>query len=122
MITDENGELLAFIIAMADLSEAIKNSRGRILPFGWARILWAMKTSKRLQLLLGAIHPNYQNKGLDAVLATMLFGSALKLGFKTVDSHLIMKDNLKMRGEIEKLEGFNLYKEYCIFRKNLVVG
>ena len=32
MITDENGELLAFIIAMADLSEAIKNSRGRILP------------------------------------------------------------------------------------------
>ncbi|MPL56459.1 hypothetical protein SDC9_01945 [bioreactor metagenome] len=122
MITDENGELLAFIIAMADLSEAIKNSRGRILPFGWARILWAMKTSKRLQLLLGAIHPKYQNKGLDAVLATMLFGSALKLGFKTVDSHLIMKDNLKMRGEIEKLEGFNLYKEYCIFRKNLVVG
>ena len=81
-----------------------------------------MKTSKRLQLLLGAIHPNYQNKGLDAVLATMLFGSALKLGFKTVDSHLIMKDNLKMRGEIEKLDGFNLYKEYCIFRKNLVVG
>ena len=74
---------------------------------------------KRLQLLLGAIHPNYQNKGLDAVLATMLFGSALKLGFKTVDSHLIMKDNLKMRGEIEKLEGFNLYKEYCIFRKKL---
>ena len=33
-----------------------------------------------------------------------------------------MKDNLKkMRGEIEKLEGFNLYKEYCIFRKKLVV-
>ena len=30
-----------------------------------------------------------------------------------------MKDNLKMRGEIEKLEGFNLYKEYCIFRKKL---
>lgn len=119
MITDEKGELLAFIIAMADLSEAIKKSKGRILPFGWARILWAMKTSKRLQLLLGAIHPNYQNKGLDAVLATMLFGSALKLGFKTVDSHLIMKDNTKMRGEIEKLEGFNLYKEYCIFRKKL---
>ena len=46
MITDENGELLAFIIAMADLSEAIKNSRGRILPFGWARIFWAMKTRK----------------------------------------------------------------------------
>ena len=30
-----------------------------------------------------------------------------------------MKDNLKMRGEIEKLEGFNLYKEYCILGRNL---
>lgn len=107
------------MIAMADLSEAIKNSKGRILPFGWARIFWTMKTSKRLQLLLVAIHPNYQNKGLDAVLATMLFESAIKSGFKTVDSHLIMKNNTKMRGEIEKLEGFNLYKEYCIYRKKL---
>lgn len=120
IITDENGEVIAFVIAMADLSDAIRNSRGRILPFGWARIFWAMKTSKRLQLLLGAIHPNYQNKGLDAVLATSLFTSAINLGFKTVDSHLIMKDNLKMRGEIEKLDGFKLYKEYCIFRKKLL--
>ncbi len=119
MIENEKGEIVAFVIAMADLSDAIRKSRGRMLPFGWARIFYAMKTSKRLQLLLGAVAPEMQNKGLDAVLATKLFGSAIKLGFKTVDSHLIMRDNTKMRGEIERLKGSVMYKEYAIFRKNI---
>ena len=48
----------------------------------------------------------------------MLFGSALKLDSNSrFSSHYERQP--KMRGEIEKLEGFNLYKEYCIFRKKL---
>lgn len=119
IITDENQKVIAFVVAMADFSKGLKRAKGRLFPFGWFHILRAAKTSKRLVLLLGGISPTYQNKGLDAVLATYLFGSAIKLKFESVDSHLIMKENYKMRAEIERLPNHRMYKEYTIFRKAL---
>ena len=117
IITDNNNKVIAFIVAMADLSEGIRKAKGRLLPFGWYHILKASKKSKRLVLLLGGVSPEMQNKGLDAILATRLFRSAIDLGFKTMDSHLIMEENRKMRNEIERLKGFRLYKEYQIYKK-----
>ncbi|MDY3525340.1 hypothetical protein PG310_06535 [Riemerella anatipestifer] len=119
IISDDSGRVVAFVIAMADLSQGIKKAKGRLLLLGWFHILRASKTSKRLVLLLGGIAPDYQNKGLDAVLATHLFGSAIKLGFKSVDSHLIMRENHKMRAEIERLPNHRMYKEYTIYKKEI---
>lgn len=119
LVLDTNNRVIAFVIAMPDLSRAIRKSKGRLLPFGWFRILREMRKSKRLVLLLGGVHPNFQNKGLDAVLAVRLISSALKLGYTMMDSHLIMKENDKMRSEIERLPNFRLYKEYTIYKRNL---
>lgn len=119
LILDKNDRVIAFVIAMPDLSEAIKKVKGRLLPFGWFRILREMKKSKRLVLLLGGVHPEFQYKGLDAVLAVKLIEAALKLGFTIMDSHLIMEENQKMRSEIERLQDFRLYKKYTIYSKTL---
>ncbi|HMY83091.1 MAG: GNAT family N-acetyltransferase [Saprospiraceae bacterium] len=119
LITDESGEVVAFVIGMPDLSGAIKKSRGRIFPFGWFHILRAFRNSKRMVLLLGAVKNEMQNKGLDAVLAVRLIRSALDLGFDIMDSHLIMRKNIKMRREIERLENHRMYKEYTIYSKEL---
>lgn len=119
VICGKDGEVLAFVVAMADLSIGIRKARGRLFPTGWYHILRAGKSSKRLVLLLGAISEKVRNKGLDAVLAEKLLGDAVNLGFTKVDSHLIMKDNYKMRREIERLEGHRRYKEYCIYKKDL---
>lgn len=119
VITNKEGKVLAFIIAMADLSNGIRKARGRILPTGWFHILRAGKKSKRLVLLLGAIANEARNRGLDAILGHLLLDDAIKKGFTSLDSHLIMKENYKMRREIEKLENFRLYKEYRIFSKKI---
>lgn len=119
LITDEDDDVVAFVIGMPDLSGGIRRARGRLLPFGWYHIWKSSRKSKRLVLLLGAVKNELQNKGLDAMLAVSLIRSALDLGFKEMDSHLIMKDNIKMRREIERLEGYRQYKEYAIYRKDL---
>ncbi len=104
---------------MPDLSKAMKKAKGRLFPLGWYHILKASRKSDILMLLLGAIRNDYQRKGVDGILAVHLIKSALKIGFKTMDSHLIMRENKKMRNEIERLEGFKMYKEYAIYSKNL---
>lgn len=119
MIANKDGKIIAFVIAMPDLSQGIKKAKGRLFPFGWIPILWASKKSKKLMLLLGGVDNDMQNKGLDALLGIKLFHSALNLGFTTLDSHLMMKDNVKMRREIERIENHRLYKEYTIYKKLL---
>lgn len=119
LITDDQNEVIAFVIAMPDLSDAIKKAKGRLFPLGWLYILSAMKTSKRLVLLLGAVKNEYQDRGLDAVLAIHLIESATQLGFQIMDSHLIMKENTKMRKVIERIENHRLYKEYTIYSKDI---
>lgn len=119
LIVNENNQVVAFVIAMPNLSPAIRKAKGRLFPFGWYHILKENRNSKRLVLLLGAVQNEMQNKGLNAVLAVKLIESALELGFTIMDSHLIMSENNKMRGEIERLDDFKLYKEYTIYEKNL---
>lgn len=119
IISNKQGEVIAFIIAMADMSLGIRKAKGRLLPWGWYHIYQSAKRSKRLVLLLGAISPAYQGKGLDAILASRLLGSAQKLGFILMDSHLIMKENHKMRNEIERIPQHKCYKKYAIFSKNI---
>lgn len=117
LIVDKDDEVVGFVIAMPDLSRAIRKSRGRIFPTGWFHLLREMKTSKRLALLLGGVDTAMQHKGLDAVLGVRLMQSALDLGFTVMDSHLIMKDNIKMRREIERLDNYRRYKEYTIYSR-----
>lgn len=119
IVTNKEGKVIAFVIAMPNVNEGIQKARGHLFPFGWFHILRAMKTSKRLVLLLGAVQNEMQNKGLDAMLAVKLLNSAIQLGFKVMDSHLIMRKNTKMRGIIERIDGNRMYKEYGIFRKEI---
>lgn len=117
IITDQNNQVIAFVVAMPNLGPAIRKAKGRLFPLGWFHILKENRKSKRLVLLLGGVQNEMQHKGLDAVLAVKLISAALNLGFTMMDSHLIMKENHKMRREIERLENHKLYKEYSIFRK-----
>ena len=61
----KDGEVVAFIIAMPDMTEGIVKARGRLLPFGFFRVLRAARKTKQLDLLLGAIKEKYRGQGLD---------------------------------------------------------
>ena len=120
IVTNSDNKIIAFVVAMSDFSKGIKKAGGRLFPFGWIPILRSMKTSKTLVLMLGAIDEEYRQKGLDALMASSLLSDARRLGFKHLDSHLIMESNTRMRQEMERLNGSKLYKRYCIYQKDIV--
>lgn len=120
IITNQENQIVAFIVAMSDFSRGIKKAGGRLFPFGWIPILRSMKSSNTLVLMLGAIDEEYRQKGLDALMANSLLNDARRLGFKHLDSHLIMESNTRMRQEMERLDGSTLYKRYCIYQKEIV--
>jgi ribosomal protein S18 acetylase RimI-like enzyme len=118
VVVNERKESVAFVIGMPDISKGIKKSRGYILPIGILHILLAGRRTKQLNLLLGAIHPDYQNRGLDTIMGSAMLDSARKQGLQYIDSHLEMESNSKVRAEMEYMGG-EVYKTYRVFGKSL---
>ncbi len=116
----ENGkkEVVAFVLGMPDISEGIRKCKGYVLPFGIFQILWAQRKTKQLDLLLGAVRPDYRDIGLNAVMGLHLIQEAQKRKIEYLDSHLELEDNLKMRAENERLGGV-VYKRFRVFEKPL---
>ena len=117
-IYNDKNELVAFVLGMPDMSTGIIRSRGYLLPIGILLIFMSARRTKQLDLFLGAIRPDYQNNGLDAVMAIKLRESAKKAGFESVDSHLELENNFKVRAEMERAGG-KVYKKYRIYVKDL---
>ncbi len=118
LIVNDKEEVVAFIIAMPDISKGIKRSRGYILPFGVFHILWSRSHTKQLNLLLGAIREDFRGKGLDTVMGKAMLETAKEAGLDHIDSHLEMEMNTKVRAEMEYMGG-KVYKTYRIFQKRL---
>ena len=104
LITDQNGELVAVGISMPSLSEALQKAHGRLLPFGWYHLLKALffkRRAKMLDLLLVAVKPEYQNKGVNALLFTDLIPVYQQLGFEYAESNPEMELNGKVQAQWE---------------------
>jgi hypothetical protein len=111
-------EVAGFMITIPSINEGIIAAKGRLFPLGFLKILKAAKNSTRLDLLIGGIKSKYRGMGIDVLIAVHIITIAKKAGFTTIDSHLELETNRKMRAENEKLGG-RIYKKYRIFRKNL---
>jgi len=114
----KDGELVAFVIGMPDMSAGIQKARGRLFPVGFLKILRAAKRTKQLDLLLGAIKDQYRGMGLDVIMGVKMISSAQKAGIAFMDTHHEMESNVKVRAEMERLGG-KIYKKYRVYQKTL---
>jgi hypothetical protein len=118
IIVNEQNKVIAFVIGMSDIGDGIRKAKGKLFPFGIFKIFAAARRSKQLVLLLGGIDPAYRSKGLDVMMGVKMLESAWKLGKTTIDSHLELETNTKVRAEMEILGG-KIYKRFRIFGKDL---
>ncbi len=123
-IAEVDGEPAAFMVALPNINEAIRDLNGRLLPFGWLKLLWRLKVkypqSARIPLM--GVRRRYHDSILGAALAFMVIASSqepgLKLGIKEVELSWILEDNMPMRNIIESISG-RVYKTYRIYNKAL---
>ncbi len=118
IIENNKRKVVAFVLAMPDMSVGIKKCKGRLIPFGLFQVFRSQKKTMQLNLLLGAIRSDHRNSGLDVMVGLSLLEEARKAGMHVIDSHLELENNTKMRAEMEKMGGV-VYKRYRIFEKNL---
>ncbi len=102
LIVDSNDKLVGIGISMPSMSRALQKSKGKMFPFGWFHLLKGLKgKNDRVDLLLVAVHPDYQNKGVNALLFQDLIPYYIKYGYKFAESNPEMETNSKVQSQWE---------------------
>lgn len=123
-IAEIDGVAAAFIVLLPDINEVIADLNGRLLPFGWAKLLWRLKVrfpeGSRIPLM--GVRQKYQNTIFGPTMAYMLIDVEIKLGIakglKRVEMSWILESNKGTRNIIEQFNG-KIVKRYFMYEKEL---
>lgn len=92
-ILDKDNNILAFAIVMPNFAQALQKAKGKLFPFGWWHILDAKKNSKEAVFYLIGVTPEYQNKGITALIMADYYKVFKEKGIKTCISTPELVDN-----------------------------
>ena len=92
-VEDENHQLVAFAITMPSYSKALQKSQGKLWPFGWWHFLQAGKKNDRANFYLIGIHPEYQRRGVTAIIFKEIFVRFNKMGIKFAETNQELEEN-----------------------------
>ena len=120
VIVDSEGKLVGVGISIPSFSRALRKSRGRLLPFGWYHMLKALKgRNEVIDLLLVAVDPDYQNKGVNALLFADLIPIYIKNNLKFAESNPELEANESVQGQWQYFER-RQHRRRRAFRKSLL--
>jgi GNAT superfamily N-acetyltransferase len=117
-VVDDNNDLVAFAVVMPSFAKALHKAKGKLFPFGFKYILDAKKNSKDAIFYLIGVHPDYQNKGVHAVIFNEYYNVFTEKGIETCYRTPELEDNEAIR-KIWKHFNPEVYKRRKTFRKNI---
>ena len=105
VIVDKDDRLAGVGLSMPSLSKALQRSRGKLFPLGWYHLLRAIRGhSDVVDLLLVAIRPEYQGKGVNAMLFTHLIPAYIANGYRFAESNVELEGNENVQKQWEYFE------------------
>lgn len=117
-IKDKDDKLIAFAIVMPSFSEALQKANGKLFPFGIYHLLKAKKHSKDVIFYLIGIHPEYQNKGVTAIIFNEYYKTfkekKIEMCYRTPE----LEENLAIKQMWKHFDPV-VYKRRRTYRKDL---
>jgi GNAT superfamily N-acetyltransferase len=110
---------IAFVIGLLNFTKGIQKAKGHLFPLGFWYILRAMKKTKQLDLMLGAVDYQYQGLGLELLMGIKLLETCKKEGLDTLEVHLVLETNTKMLAELQRIDA-KIHKRFRVFQKSIL--
>lgn len=97
VIEDKEGNLIGVAVTMGSLSKALQKAEGVIFPFGWFHVFKSLKIKHEdtVEMLLIAVKPEYQGKGVNALMFCDLIPLYNQMGFKWAETGPQLETNHK---------------------------
>lgn len=119
LVVDSDGKLVALGISMPSMSRALQKAHGKLFPFGWWHLLHAIQgKTDVVDLLLVAVKPEYQSRGVNALIFADLIPRYIKNGYKFAESNLELEGNESVQKQWEYFER-RQHRRRRAYRKDL---
>jgi GNAT superfamily N-acetyltransferase len=114
---DARGKSIGFAIAIPDANILLKGMNGRLLPFGWMKLLFGLPRLRAYRMFALGVVPEYQGKGIDSLLYRALYESLFSPAMR-MEINYVLEDNHPMNNAIRKLDAKPL-RRYRIYEKEI---
>lgn len=116
VVVNESDEIVAFGITMPSLTKAMQKAGGRLFPFGFIHLLRALKKNDRADLYLIAVKPEYQGKGVNAVVINHINEVFIQQGIRKVESNPELENNHRVQGQWKHFEARQHKRRRCYIK------
>lgn len=117
-VAEIDGKAVGFSIALPDFNQALKHTNGRLFPTGIFKLLYYSRKIDKIRTALMGILPEYQGKGIDAILHHQATVNARKKGYKSSELGWVLENNIDMVRVAERIGG-HVEKRYRMYKKEL---
>lgn len=117
-VANEAGKLVAFGIIMPSFSEALQKAQGRLFPFGFIHLLRAKAHAKVVNFYLIGVDPEYQNKGLHALIFSEFYKTVKAKGIHTFIRTPELSDNVAIHSIFKDFSPI-VHTKRCTYKKML---
>ena len=116
-VLDSSDNVVAFGFLLPSVAEAVRKSKGRLTPLGIVRLLSAVKTPKLLDAALIGVLPEYQKKGLNAIILNQISAELIKTNIKYVESNPELETNHAVMSQWGDYEHIQHKRRRCYVKK-----
>jgi GNAT superfamily N-acetyltransferase len=118
MLARVDGKVVGGVICLPDYNEIFRSWKGNIFPFHWIDMFTKKKKIKCLRIVILGVLPEYQKKGLDAIMYYEILERGLAKGMDWAEASYIVEDNMPMFKPLMNIGG-EIYKTYKVMEKNI---
>ena len=111
-------EPVGFALAYPDITEGLRAANGALLPLGWARLLWSLRTTPKLNVNGIAITGEHRSTGGMAVLASALIRSLERSRYDFAEFVQVGSDNALMQRFLRRI-GVDWQKVHRMYAQDL---
>lgn len=116
IVVENDGVPVAFSIGLADINMILKNMNGKLLPFGWWKLLRGIKKLGVMRVPLMGVIPEFHGKGIDGLLNLHTIRNGLAKGFYAAEFSWLLETNIGIINVAERF-GAKLTKRYRVYKK-----
>ncbi|MFO7898239.1 MAG: N-acetyltransferase [Planctomycetota bacterium] len=119
LVAEVRGDLAGCILALPDVNPILQRMNGRVLPFGWLRLLLGRRRVRRMRVFGAACLPRYQNLGVTALLFHRFTRGVIEAGYDSAEISWVAEGNVKSADTILSAISPTLYKRYRVYTRDL---
>ena len=119
LAAEYEGEIIGAGLGLPDLNRVLIHLNGRLLPFGFLRLMWGLRRPHGVRVFGIAAKPEHRRKGVAGLLMLELIRRAYRAGFVEAEAGWVNEDNDMSNRTIMALLCAERYKTYRIYTQAL---